>query len=435
MYTRPQLSSLFGIFALSSFIIVPSFADGQKPTLTLDEALRLAKTRNGTVASAEISARAANYRVAQALAGYYPTIAPFYQYNSSRQNFFATGGSLATQVEGATTRVNSNWKILDSGERDFQVRQAKRSRESTQFNAKQTLRATLFTVVEQYFETLRAIELQKVTEEQVDRASLILRQTEARITVGDVAPKDRLQAQADFLNARVQVLGAKNRSSNTAANLKATIGISAEEELAKLEKPTPTVDNLSMLGLPALLREATRIRPDLQARQANIQAQWMTKRLNERQAGFTFSVDLQLAEQYSPTRSENRVLSFLVSYPLFDAGRLKAISRETSLNIEASKQDLIQAERQARAEIESSYRELLQNAERLEAAKKALEAAQINYDAAAESQRLGASTIVEVSLARVSLVTAQSESIQATYDYAISDARLRLVTGRAIPGE
>jgi outer membrane protein len=161
----------------------------------------------------------------------------------------------------------------------------------------------------------------------------------------------------------------------------------------------------------------------------------MTKKLNERQAGFTFSVGLQLGEQWSPSRTENRVLSLLISYPLFDAGRSRAVARETALNIDANLQDLLQAERTARAEIESAYRELLQNRERLDAAKAALQAAEINYAAAVESQRLGAASVVEVSLARVSLITAQSEAIQATYDYAISNSRLQLVTGRPLPGE
>ncbi len=430
-----NLLKSFGFFAVASMAVPFCSAQEATKVLTLDDALKLAKSRNGTVLAATIDVLAARQRVTQAYAGFLPVVTPFYQYNSNRLGFFSGGGYTTSNVNGGTAGVNSNWRVLDSGERNFQFQGAKRATESFEFNSRQILRSTLFAVIQQYYETLRAVELQKVSEEQVDRAALVLRQTEARIEAGDVAKKDKLQAQADFLNAKVQVLASKNRTTNTTATLKSTIGIDAEDQLGTLQKPTSAVDQTSQLGLSTLLRSAMQARPDLSSRRSSIQSLWMTRRLNERRAGFTFSVDLTFDKVFSPTRSESRFLSFLISYPLFDGGRLRSVAKEAALNIQASQQDLLQAERVAKAEIESAYRELLQNAERLDAAKGALEAAEINYAAAVESQRLGAASVVEVSLARVSLVTAQSEAIQATYDYAISNSRLQLVTGRPMPGE
>jgi len=96
---------------------------------------------------------------------------------------------------------------------------------------------------------------------------------------------------------------------------------------------------------------------------------------------------------------------------------------------------LEQAQRVVRAEIEAAYVELKTNAERLQAAQTALDAAKKNYEAAVDSQKAGAYDLLQVITAQLSLVTAESNEIQAMYDYRISDVNLRLVTGRPIPGE
>ena len=94
-----------------------------------------------------------------------------------------------------------------------------------------------------------------------------------------------------------------------------------------------------------------------------------------------------------------------------------------------------QDERGVRAEIESSYKEYGQNRVRYEASQSALEAARENYNAAGAAQAEGAGNLLQVLTARVSLTTAESNSVEATYDLLIFDIRFRLATGQSVPGE
>jgi outer membrane protein len=87
------------------------------------------------------------------------------------------------------------------------------------------------------------------------------------------------------------------------------------------------------------------------------------------------------------------------------------------------------------AEVEATVKEYTQNALLLEASNLALEAAQLNYNAASEAQRLGASDLIEVLTAQVTLVTAETNRVQALYDLLISEVRLDLVVGDPLPGE
>jgi outer membrane protein len=403
--------------------------------LTLQDALRLAKERNGTVRAAGLDIRAADARVRQSQAAFLPTVTPQFQYNSHRREIETALGNRFAQDEGGFSTIGTSMRLLDSGERGYSLRSNRKALEAQRFNSRQNIRSVLFSVQEQYYDALRAQELQRVADTQVERANTILDQTKTRVEVRDAARKDILQATADVLNARVQALSARNRTANTGATLKSTIGLESEEPLPPLEKGTEPTEFPNPGNLRELIEEGLRARPDLLARRRNVEAQRFSQMRAEREANLGFTLDAGFDLQTTPRTLESRTLTFLLSYPLFDGNLRRERAREIGYNIAADRADLEQAERSVRAEVESAYKELTQNADRVQAAKSAVEAARINYAAAVDSQKLGASDLIEVLTAQVSLVTAESNFIEAVYDYAISDVRLKLVTGRPIPGE
>lgn len=423
-------------FSLRSPVSVLLFAAafsvglGQEKILSLDDALALAKRRNGTIRAAQADVDAARSRVAQAYSAFFPTVRPEYQYNNIRNE----AGQVIVAQEGTSSLLSNTWKILDSGERDYTYRSSRRALEATRFNTQQTLRTTLFTVAESYYEALRSQELQDIAESQVQRAKQILDQTEARILAKDAAEIERLQANADYQNARVQSLVARNQVISTSASLKATIGLDATEPLPKLIRNAGPPEALAG-QVDTVIDEGIKLRPDLRSRRSSIESERFSQLRADREAGVTFSVDLSDDYYISPHGQSNRVFGFLLSYPLFDGGQRRAAARELSANIRADRALLSQAERDARAEIESAYNQEATNIERLNAAKVAVEAAQKNYEAAVDSRQAGASDLQAVLTAQSTLLTAESNLIGAEYDLRISEVRLRLVTGRTIPGE
>ncbi len=415
--------------------IFASVAPAQSGPLSLEDALAMAKKRNGTIRAAEYNVFISDERVKQSLADFLPKLEGTYTYRSSQQQTQTLGAKAYTQQEGGSSNLLLTHRILDLGERNLGLKAARQLSDSERYRSLQTLRGTLFTVVQQYYETLRAQELQRVSTEQVGRTDLILKQTIARIAVRDEAAKDQLQAEADNLNAKVQVLSAQNRTTNAVATLKATIGLDAEASLPALAAPTLDTSTALAAPLSSYLKDGLELRPDLLAERRSIASLRFQKQLADRQAGLGASLDLQVGDQLTPTNLFGRAVSLNLTYPLFDGGRLRSIARAQGLGVKVAEQNLLQDERSVRAQIESAYKEAEQDAERLAAATKAVEAAQKNFDAAADSQKAGASTIIEVSTARVSLVTAQSEYIQAIYDLAIARAQLELVSGHRVPGQ
>ncbi len=402
--------------------------------LTLAEALAMAKQKNGTVKSAEYLVKAADQRVIESLSAFLPTVTPTYTYNSSRQQLPAVNGTQFLQTEGGATAINSSLTLIDAGQRGFNLSSSRRSLSSQRFSARQTLRTTLFSVTQQFYETLRAQELLNVSQSEVDRTAQILAQTKARIQVRDAAAIEELQANADYQNARVALLVSRNSVSTNTATLKGLIGFDSDQALPSLQKtdaPTATLAQSS----DTLIRRGLADRPDLLALRQSVAAARYSYLSADRNANLGFSASLTYDQQVTPTWLQDRALLFTLSYPLFDGGFTRAAARELHANYFSQKETLVQSERSAQAEIESAFAESSQNRDRLDAASTALDAAQKNYTAALESQKLGSYDLIQVLTANVSLVTAQSNYIQAIYDFAISDVKLKLVTGQPIPGE
>lgn len=409
----------------------------QDRTLTLAEAIALARQRNGTVRAAFLDLEAARSRRREVFAAFLPTVTPSFRYEATHNQIFTGAGRGRTDDTDALSQVSASWRILDSGEREWAHQAARRSEEAAAASARQVLRNILFTVHQQFYNALRNQELLRVSSAQVERAQRIMEQTQAQIDVGAAAKKDILQVRADFLNAQVDRLTAENATAIAEADLKATIGL---DTVAKLDKLVPPVEPTTFEEPPPLeqvVAEGLANRPDLIALRKRVEAQKYFVRTANRQSGFTWTLDTSYNRTFSPDVTEFGAATFLVSYPLFDGGRLKEAAKQELLALRAQEAELVQFERDARAEIESAHALLRQDIQRVNAAKAAVEAARLNYQAALESQRLGAegTDIITVLTAQVSLVTAESNYVEALYDYFISDVRLRLVTGRPIPGE
>lgn len=430
MHRRLAATTLF-----ASLSGLASYGMAQE-SLSLDEALRLAMERNGTVRSAMLDVAAQRARVRQVWASFWPTVTPTYRLSDTRSDI-RTGNTGVSKDTTHSLEVDSSWQILDSGERSLTFASSRRALEAQEFTAQQTLRVTLFTVAQQFLDALRSQELLRVADLQVERAKTILDQTEAQVRLGDAPQKDILQARADYLNATVQQIQSRNSVFTTESSLKATIGWEETQELPDLAKlqeaPTTKLDDTREV----VVERGLTLRPDLLAQRKRLESSVFDLRRRQLDAGLTWSLDAGYTARFAPDVRQDRSLSLLFTVPLFDAGRSAAVVSESKYALAANQSDLEQFERELRSEIESAYVTHEQNAARMEAAKLALEAAEQNYRAASESQRLGAegTTIVTVLTAQVSLVTAESNYIEALYDFYLSGFRLRLVSGDPVPGE
>lgn len=404
--------------------------------LNLDEALNRAKERNGSVMAAFLNYRAAQQNARGAYSTFLPTVTPTVSHDLGFNETLTGPFRGRNDLNTTSAAIDVNWKILDDGSRKDRYSQARLSAIAQQFTALQTLRTTLFTVHTRFYDALRSQELLRVQQENLNRAKVILDQTifRANPPIEDIPKKDILQAKADYENARVSVLTSENRVDSSAADLKAVLAWD-NEELPELVKPTAQqLPELSMTLQEAIVA-GLQNRADLAASRERVESQVLSVRLAKREGFLKYSVDAGYRRVFAEDPFQRAALTFSASFPLYDGDQSNSAIESERLTLAAIEANLEQDERGVRAEIESSYKEYGQNRVRYEASQSALEAARENYNAAVAAQAEGAGNLLQVLTARVSLTTAESNSVEATYDLLISDIRFRLATGQSVPGE
>lgn len=344
----------------------------------------------------------------------------------------STGGTTTTTfVNGSTSSdtrtelVAAQLLLYDSGRREANVGFARRSVFAAEYGLGNQRQSVILTVTEDYYNLLRTRELVRVQEENVRRAQTTLEAIQAQVQAGAAAQSDTLQAQSDLANARINLLSAQNDVRIAEANLKNAMGVIVTPSLVlsdnQVPAPDPTPDAVS---LDSYVQTAYVNRLDLKQQQEAVNAQGYNVRIAHINNGVTVNASISEGYQLNPDAGEERSFVVSVGYPLFDGGTTRAAVRSSKAVLESDRRNLDALQQNVRLDIEQQYytRELARL--RVGAANVAVQAGQLNYQAALEKQRNGLVNILEVLNAQVQLITAQVQQVQAVYDFYIADARL-----------
>ena len=428
----------------------PVDVDVSKP-LTLDRAIAIGLQRQDSIGIVQAQTEAADARLTQARASYYPQITPSFSYQDSvspSRRFTNSNGSLTgatttgtTSIIGSSTFVNKSLGIIaqqniyDSGRREANVGLSRRSLFATRYALGDQRQIVVLNVTESYYNLLRNIELVRVDQESVRRAETTLEAITAEVAVGNAAQSDTLQAESDLANARVALLQAQNDVNTSQATLKNAMGVVTSNPLVladnRVAPPDTTPDKI---GLERYVQLAYKNRLDVKEQQERVYAQGYSVRLAKINNGVTVNANIGEGYAFQSTEGEDRTVSVSVSYPLFDGGFTRAAVRENKAVLVQEQRSLDALEQNVRLNVEQSYliREL--SRQRVVAAGVAVNAGQLNYNAALEKQRNGLINILDVINAQVQLVNAEVSLVQANYDYYIADAQLLRSVGVNDPG-
>lgn len=379
-----------------------------------------------------------------------------------------SGGDLVALPRSSTNEtrqgdVSLRYLLYDSGQRQANASAARANLRATEFGEQNTRQGVIGNVADNYFNVLRTDALVRVSQAQITRAQNTLEVIQAQVDVGQAPPKDILQARADLENARVQLLLARNNADIAQAQFKNSIGIvgGGRLALADVAAPTDTTPTTATLtpaaattgagqqqpttpttstapaetGADAALNDfiglAYTARADISGNAAGIEVNRAQVRLARINSGVQVTSDTALGFQFSPNTGNNREITAQISYPLFDAGLSRSQVRAAEASQRAAELRLESLRQQVAVEVEQAYRQLALSRASVPAAQIAQQAAQLNFEAASEARREGVGTIVDVITAQTLLVQAQTNFVQAVYDFYAADARLARSVGQA----
>jgi outer membrane protein len=474
-------------------------------TLTLQDAIAIARRNNPGLEIAEENRQRAHDRIAEVRANRLPQVGlnGSYTYQGPTSTFTipAQGNQPAqtVQISRATSRrigASATLQTDLAGRIRAQQRIARFGEESATNNVRSTENDLVYNVTSAYSAALRTDELVRVSREAVGSAREQLRISEAQFRAGVVPQFDVLSASVRVDNLRQNQIQAENQQKQAEAQLINLLNIEPATRLeltplalpAAPAQPTPTTPTPPAGAPPAApaaasvrpavsdkhgevrtaaaeapapparpstptatpeppilgedvtpelrtaIEQAYRQRPEVLAAEQNLRSAEESVRYERRARNP--DVNLQAGYSYTPDTSgfaaqkDNYSISANLTLSVFDSGLIRARVRQAQDQADALRATLDQVRQAVALDVRTALLNLREaearrgtTASNVNQAREALRIANVRYQA-------GVSTIVEVTDAQVALTQAQTNQVNADYDYVVAQAAVERALGQ-----
>lgn len=394
---------------------------GETAPFTLQQCLDLAMANQTDVITARNNLTIAKGRSAEALAQYLPQL-------SIQNNAFQWGTESVLSRVTTGTALNISQNVFDGGLREATNMQARYGVAQSQASLTRAIQTTIYNVTRAYYDALRSKHLADVAQTTVTYNEELLKQVQAAAEQGTAARADVLPVEAQLANARVNLIAAKNNVKTSLLALQTAIGLAPKPgfDITDVEEPP----RAEIQPLEVYIKQAMAARPEIVQAKAGVgaaRASLRSARINLYPRP-VINAEYQKGIEGGFTTSGGQMVGGIV-FDLFNGGANRAAYREAQASAANAAQAEKQIMRDIPTQIEEAYLNLTSSKERLDASDIGLKAAQLNYDAQRERYALGSGTVLDTLNAQVQLTTAQSNAVQARYDYYTAIAQMNYAIG------
>jgi outer membrane protein len=415
--------------------------------LTLDEAIRIARTRAPQLRQALGSSDAASARAREAFSGLLPQVSGTARYQRTRSELgaastFGTSGVAGTGgVSGlSTTPVTSDFwgfsatatqLLFDFGQTTGHYAAAQSTAEGQAATATETLVSTALAVRTAYFQARATKDLVGVARATLGNQEVHLVQIRAFVDVGTRPPIDLAQARTNVANAKVQLVQAENNYDTARARLRQVMGVEDPIDWDVSDERYPPIEGEDEPG-GALLAEALRRRPDLVASERFVQAADQT--ISATRGGYFPSIGLQggATEQGAALDALHWSVfgGATLTWSLYQGGLTRAQVSEARANLDVATAQRDAVRQQVTLDVDTARLAVRAAKASLLAANDAVVNAREQLRLAEGRYRTGAGSSIELSDAQLAATNAEAQAVQADYQLATARAQLLAALGR-----
>lgn len=419
----------------------------EKPTaLRLEQLIEMALAENPQMGVARGALKAADARLGQQQAGYYPKVSVEGRIEQVTLNAATPRESRSVLVipgfdpiyvdnpeedmDGYTrtsAAVSAEYMLVDFGRRNGGVRSAEERLGAARATLSGTENETVLNVVSAYFNILKAEELVGVERESRSRKREAVKLARTlheagRGTVGDVA-----RAEADLGQAEVELTRAENELQLSRLALRRAVGVAPDGPPLELSRKSRLADPGRLVSeLDALVERAMGRRPEVEAQQRTIAATQAA--VQKERAEYMPSVNL--FANYSVQRYEdqdaaaNYGLGVQVRWSLFDGGLRSNRVGETRAQLIQEQERLRDLQLGVATDVRDAQQRYREASERLRLTGKVLTASELDLKLARKGYKEGIRTFYDLSVAESNYRNAMAQRVVAQYDLQGAIARL-----------
>jgi len=412
----------------------------QQRTVTLAEAIRMAREKDPQVIQATGAVRTANGNVLQAKGAFLPDLSA----SAGRGTSFSEGVSRVDPVTGevingditsgsANFSLSSSLQLFTGFRRNAQLRDANAVVRQQEANLNNQLAQSALRVSTDYFDALSNLELIRAREASLRREEEKLRIAQARLATRGTSISDSLQAEVSRAEARLNLLNQEARLAAAEANLARAIGVdgrvaAAPDSALYILGPAPDA--------AALIADAMERAPSVLSSEAAVTA--ARSRITTAKAAYFPNLSLSASTSWagsdrnSYTLFGSRSLSLGVSWQIFNRFGRETQITQSQVALETALAQAEDARRQVGAQLTTQMANLTAARERIAVTQLKVQAARANVNVQLERYRLGSISITDLGIAQDQLNQTEEQAVTARFDYLRAKAQIEATIGRPL---
>lgn len=402
--------------------------------VSLSDCIKLAMTHHPAIMSAISNAEIYKSRVGQAWSAYFPTISGGVSY--SRNDMFMTmGGNFKNMIVQKynmfyVPTLSANMLLFDFGKTKATADSAKRTYESTRFDAETSIENVIYNVKVAYYNLIFAKIQKSVYEETVQDYELQLKQARAYFDIGKKAKIDVTYAEYNLGKAKLNLIKAKNTLELASVQLANAVGIPELAEVVLKDGLNTKEYDVNFIDL---IQIAESSRPSLLAAKKRMDA----AELNVRSAKRSFTPDVSGFGQYQYGGREINAdygysVGLQLQYSNLNMMLIKKQIDEATATYKKYVADYEQERQNVYLDVKSAYINLMNSHDSIAVSKLALQQAKEQQYQAFRRYQVGLGDAIEFKDSENTYLNAQLDYYSTILQYNISAAEVERVIGAPI---
>lgn len=433
---RMTLSNAMLIGAGCACLIVTLLSMGRPvhaEVITLEQSVEYALEHNANVGIARENIKKAKGTVDEALSAGMPKVNVTGTYTRlDKVSSVSFGGNTIklNSLDSEAAQLTLSQPIDLSGIIKTGLHAAKMDKSSVQYEYDQVRNDTTLLVKEAYYSVLRAQQFQGVQSRRVDQLEAHLKDARLNLKAGTAAPFDVLRAETEVADAEQGLITAQNGVALAKSDFNNTLGRALD---APVELQEPGQPQHVDLQLAPILDAASTERPEVLRMQS---LQGFTKDLVQiarktakPQMNLLWTMDQNLTTTVFNPRTNSWRGLVTVSMPLYDGGNIRAKVDQAKADASTATLGYDQTLLGVKLDAQQAYLNLNESWDKIAVAEKALDQAREGMRLAEVRYKGEVSTQLELFDAQTALTQAETNHVNAVYDYYTAMAQLEKAVG------
>ncbi|HEX9757827.1 MAG TPA: TolC family protein [Nitrospiria bacterium] len=418
---------LIGVFI---WLLFPGSFMAQAESFTLEELYKRVLEKNEEIQISRESIFHAEEERKRALSTVLPLLRATAEYDHSPKKLGTSGGEFLLQPHDSyEARLTLEQPLYSGGKNSAGIGIAENEIEVAQQDLKLSIESSLFRTAEVFYEALKAQKNRDANQRNVERLQEHQRLSDLRFRVGEVTESILLRAKAELAGAQAELVSLENDLMVLRRELQILADLPGNFEL--MEPPIPNVPNVNDA---TLLKIAIEKRNDVirSLKQEKISEQ----RVKFARGNFFPTLSLEATYWY---REQHPKSSFFIQdswmvggrfeFPLFEGGLRKAELAQARSNVEQARLQSSKLRREVDMEVTRASLTLEAVTRQLESRRDQVLFAQKNYEMVSKQFTYGLVTNVELLDANQTLIEAERDVNNASFDRHVAILTLQKSVG------